>query len=154
MVGDIKRKGLQRLEEALENSQIYAPISGKVVPYKVKNSIGRIFTAPKISKGTIARKNDSLIAIEDPTSLIIRTRVKEPEVNRVGSGQKVTIRVDAYPDVTFQGTVTSINAIQSTRLSQNSEEVSFAVHISMKNPPKNLLPGLTASIVFIEENGR
>jgi beta-lactamase regulating signal transducer with metallopeptidase domain/multidrug resistance efflux pump len=154
MVRDIKRKGLQRLEEALKNSQIYAPLSGRVVPFKFKNSNGQTLTGEKIPKGAIIRNNQPLIAIEDPTGRIIRTFVEEPEINRVSSGQKVTIRVDAYPEATLQGEVTSIDAIQSTRLPQISKVVRFAVHISIKNPPENLQPGLTASIVFIEENGR
>ena len=154
MVGDIKTKGLQRLLEALKYSRIYAPISGRIVPFKVKNSIRQTFTGHQTSKGFIARKDTPIIAIEDPKGRIIRTFVEEPEINRVRPGQKVAIRIDAYPEATLQGEVTSINALQSKRLPQISKVVRFEVQISMKNPPKNLLPGLSASIEFIEENGR
>ena len=51
MVREIKRSGLQRLEEALKNSRIYAPISGRIVPIKIKNSIGQSFKGNQISKG-------------------------------------------------------------------------------------------------------
>ncbi|MDB4797959.1 HlyD family efflux transporter periplasmic adaptor subunit [Verrucomicrobia bacterium] len=154
MVREIKRSGLQRLEEALKNSRIYAPISGRIVPIKIKNSIGQSFKGNQISKGFVARKDYPLIAIEDPTGRIIRAFVTKTEINRVSPGQKVTIQIDAYPGTTVQGEVTKINAIQSTRLPQISEVVRFAVHISMKNPPNNLQPGLSASIELIEENGR
>ena len=52
---------------------------------------------------------DNVVAtLPDMSSMISKTYVNEIDVSKVKTGQKVDIMVDAFPEKTYTGTVTSV----------------------------------------------
>jgi len=78
----------------------------------------------------------------------VQASIDEADIGKIQNGQDVTFTVDAYPELTFTGTVSQIR-LQPTIL-QNV--VNYTVIIDVPNPDKKLMPGMTANItVKIQE---
>src|SRR4029078_9027847 len=75
----------------------------------------------------------------------IEAQVDEADIGQVASNYPVNFTVDAYPDVTFEGTVERI------RLAPVSLQnvVTYTVVIAAGNPLGRLLPGMTANVEII-----
>jgi HlyD family secretion protein len=80
----------------------------------------------------------------------VEVNVDEADVGSVKVGQKTEFTVDAYPDVTFHGSVTQV------RISPTSSDnvVSYTVIVKVNNDDEKLMPGMTAnvSLVVSEKN--
>ena len=78
--------------------------------------------------------------------------VDEADIGGVQEGQRASFTVDAYPDDTFEGTVTQIrlgstSSSSSSVTSSTSESVvTYEVVITADNPELKLKPRLTANI--------
>jgi HlyD family secretion protein len=58
-------------------------------------------------------------------------------------GEDAQVRIDAYPNQTFDAVVTEVGGSPITKLSQN-EATKFKVKVQIKNPPLTIKPGLSA----------
>ncbi len=71
----------------------------------------------------------------------VEASVDEADIGQIQDGQDVTFSVDAYPDLTFSGTVTQVRLDPITV--QNV--VTYTVIIGVDNPDLKLRPGMTAT---------
>ena len=63
-----------------------------------------------MSASTAVPSPDSaLVVFGDMSSLRLRAEVEERDAAKVHVGQRVVVKADAFPDKTFEGTVTSIS---------------------------------------------
>lgn len=72
----------------------------------------------------------------------VEATVPEADIGMVKTGLKVTFTVDAYPGVTFTGSVTQVRMASTT----TSSVVTYPVIIEAENPGGKLYPGMTANI--------
>jgi membrane fusion protein (multidrug efflux system) len=88
---------LEQAERDLNHTTLKAPIGGSAT--QVDNiQLGRFVTA-----GT------PILSVIDDGAPWVDANPKETDLTHVQVGQKATIDVDAFPDVTFRGTVSSIS---------------------------------------------
>jgi putative peptide zinc metalloprotease protein len=85
------------LEEQLELLTIHSPISGLVVTHKLKEKVGRA-----------VKKGDLIAEVHEMNTVTAEVAIPEKEIGDVKAGQKVTLKVRAYPERTFTGTVSTI----------------------------------------------
>jgi RND family efflux transporter MFP subunit len=71
--------------------------------------------------------------------------ISERDIGRIRPGISAHIRVDAYPDAVFEGTVRRLSPLIDPA-SRNGE-----VEISLANPDYRLKPGMFARVVLILE---
>jgi HlyD family secretion protein len=69
--------------------------------------------------------------------------VDEASIPTVKLGQKAQVRIDAYPNQTFDGEVTEVGGSPILKASAN-EAIKFKVKVWIKNPPLTIKPGLSA----------
>lgn len=131
-------------EKELIQTEIIAPASGMVVLKEEYRSGQK--RKPRV--GDILVKNQPLIDLPDLSSMIIKTRVREGELFKVGIGKKASIEVDAYPELFFKGTVTSIGVLALTDPSRTSEEKYFEVRITLDESDPRLRPGMTTRAII------
>jgi membrane fusion protein, multidrug efflux system len=86
--------GLAQARAQIQYAEITAPISGVVVA-KHKDS------------GDMANPGEPILSIEDPTEIILRTYVKEQQVNRIHVGDTVMVSVEAL-NQNIEGHITQI----------------------------------------------
>lgn len=119
----------------LQYSTIKAPIDGVVISRDVDlgQTVAASLQAPTIF--TIAN---------DLGKMQVQASVDEADIGSVKSGQRVTFRVDAYPDIEFVGNVSQIRLEPVT----SSGVVTYSVIINVDNPEQKLLPGMTATVTI------
>jgi HlyD family secretion protein len=75
----------------------------------------------------------------------IDAQVDEADIGQVASDNPVTFTVDAYPDITFKGTVEQIRLAPVAL----NNVVTYTVVIAADNPFGRLLPGMTANVEIV-----
>ncbi len=115
---DRKQRDLQSAKASLKRSQgqrdlrqiefedtvIRAPISGTILEKKVEE--GQVITS-RLSSVT-SSEGQTLVTMADLDSVFVVTEVDETDIGKVQIGQPVTITVEAYPDMPFEGQVLKI----------------------------------------------
>lgn len=124
--------------------------------------LGRTQTLPYISspiKGTVVQNNvkenqtvgvSTLLAVvADTDNLYIGVNIKETEISKLSIGQKAEVKIDAYPGVKFEGTVTDIGSTTQTYFSNMTSFTTsgtytkvtqyIPVKVEIKNPKNYLL---------------
>ena len=116
-------------------AKIYSPIDGVVLSRAVDEgqTVASGFSTPTLF--TIAN---------DLTQMRVIANVDEADIGAVKEGQRVTFEVDAFPEDTFNGSVTQVR-LQATT---TSNVVTYQVVIDAPNPDQKLMPGLTANITI------
>ncbi len=123
-----------RAAKNLNYAEIYSPIDGIVISREVE-----------VGQTVVASMNvANLYTIADLDNMQIVGNVDEADIGQVKVGQRVTFTVDAYPDDTFEGTVTQVRLSPTTE----SNVVTYEVIVGTSNPDHKLIPGLTANLTI------
>jgi RND family efflux transporter, MFP subunit len=127
---------LNYAETNLRYTRIVSPVDGVVISRSVDvgQTVAASFQTPTLF--TIA---------QDLTKMQIDTNVDEADIGKVSVGQNVDFTVDAYPEITFKGTVWQIR--NAPIIVQNV--VTYDVVIKVDNPELKLKPGMTANVSII-----
>lgn len=130
-----QKQNVKRAETNLGYATITSPIDGVVLSKEVEEgqTVASSFSTPTLF--TIA---------QDLTDMRVIADVDEADIGEVKEGQRVTFTVDAFPDDTFQGSVTQVRQQATTE----SNVVTYEVVISAPNEEMKLKPGLTANVVI------
>ena len=128
---------LNDIQTYLAGFTITAPASGMVI-YK-RNRDGT-----KRKTGSTVNAFDMVIAtLPDLSTMISKTHVSEIDVSKVKAGQKVNIKVDAYPDNNFTGRVIRVAKIGEQL--PNSDSKMFEVQSRIEIYDSRLRPSMTTS---------
>ena len=134
---------LAKAERNLSYATITSPIDGVVINRAVEEgqTVASGFETPTLL--TIAAAQTQMQVVAD---------VDEADIGGVEEGQRVSFTVDAYPNDTFEGTVTQIrlgeDSSTSSGSSTSSTVVTYEVVISATNPDLKLKPRLTANVTI------
>ncbi len=129
------KSDMTKVDRNLQYAIITSPIDGVVINRAVEEgqTVAAGFSTPTLF--TIAN---------DLTQMRVIADVDEADIGQVEVGQKVTFKVDAYPDDVFEGSVTQVR-LEATI---TSNVVTYEVVISAYNPDLKLKPGLTATVTI------
>lgn len=129
------KENVQRAQTNLGYATITSPIDGTVISKSVEEgqTVAASFSTPELF--TIAK---------DLTNMQVVANVDEADIGGVKEGDRVTFTVDAYPDVTFEGTVKQVRLEATT----TNNVVTYEVVISAPNADLKLKPGLTANVTI------
>jgi len=81
----------------------------------------------------------------------VNTFVNENDFLKINTGQKVTVRLDALPEIKFNGEISYIGRLCHPR-EQNSRQKVFDVEVKMLEPDERLKPGMTVSCEFLDNH--
>lgn len=130
-----QRQRVSDLQTILSKFTIYAPADGMVI-YK------RDRTNAKRKVGSSISPWDNVVAtLPDMSSMISKTYVNEIDVSKVKAGQKVELLVDAFPDKSYTGVVTSVANIGEQL--PNADAKVFEVVIKLNESDPILRPSMT-----------
>ncbi len=134
---------LNRIEVQLDKLRLTAPRDG-------------IITDRPSHPGELAMPGSILLNLGDLDRVTLTVFIPATQIGRVDLGQTAQVRVDAYPDEFFEGTVSYISpeAEFTPKNVQTEEErinLVFAVKISLDNPDHRLKPGMPADAEIISD---
>lgn len=143
----LREKYQQALKE-LTKASIYAPIPGLVI----YNEIPASGQARKIQVGDAVWSHQALISLPDISHMLVETQVREVDVHKIQLGQEVLIKVDAYPDTTFHGTVSLIGSLARAERNLPAGAKYFEVQVIFQESDERLRPGMTARVDILVEH--
>jgi multidrug resistance efflux pump len=79
----------------------------------------------------------------------VNTFINENDFRKLQVGQKVIVRLDALPEVKFNGSVAYIGKLCRQK-EQNSRQKGFDVEVKMIDSDERLKPGMTVSCEFLK----
>ena len=119
-------------EDALRKSSVRAPFDGIVYSLPVK-------------QGAFVPSGDLLLQEADPSKVLVRAFVDEPDIGRLQPGQRVEITWDAMPGRTWIGAVSTIPSTVKLRLSRQVGETTCI----LDNKDLRLLPNINVGVTIV-----
>ena len=117
-VVDVNRQRISQSEAGIELAQALLETAELNLSYTVITAPCDGYTSRKeIQVGQLVQPGQTLIDIVDSNDIWVAANYKETQLRHIESGSKVEIKVDAIPDVTFNGTVKSISTATGASLS-------------------------------------
>ena len=101
-----------------------------------------------IKNGDIVYSNNPLAKVPDLEFMKVNTFINENDFLKIYLGQKVAVRLDAMPNVVFDGEVNYIGKLCRLR-NPNSRQKVFDVVVNITEPNQRLKPGMTVSCEFL-----
>ncbi|MBP7460668.1 MAG: efflux RND transporter periplasmic adaptor subunit [Candidatus Delongbacteria bacterium] len=129
---------LKEAEENLAKTAIYSPMRGTVSQLNVE--YGERVLGSGYSQGT------NIMTVSDLSAIEAIVEVDENDVVMIAIGDTATIKIDAFGDKIFQGTVTEIsNSATTTGLGTQNEVVNFEVKIRLEAQDTKMRPGMSCT---------
>ncbi len=118
----------------------------------VRSPMDGIVTAKRVEEGEVAvigvlnNPGTILLTISDMSVVEAELEVDETSIPNVKLDQEARVRIDAYPNKTFDGVVTEVGSSPinlTTTGQQQTEAIKFKVKVQLENPPADIKPGLS-----------
>ncbi len=146
---ELDRQQLRRIEEQIAKCVIYAERSGEVV---YANVTGQGAQDVIIEPGTLVRENQVIVRLPDPKNMQVKARVNETRISRIRVGMPAEIRLDAFPEVSLKGEVTSVSEYPAPTMWHRGDVKEYETLVKILTPMQGLKPGLTAQVhIQVEE---
>lgn len=130
-----ERGGALRQQAALVDARLAAmvvrtPVAGVVLTARPEERVGAHLAA-----------GETAVAVGATDTLVLEFGVAQRDIGRVAVGQAVRVRVDALPQRTFAGVVSSLGA---SAVDGGATAARFPVRAAVPNPDGLLRPGMVA----------
>lgn len=130
-----KQAAVKVAQTNLDHTIISSPIDGTVVSRNV--DVGQTVAA-SLQAPTL------FVIAQDLTKMLVYAKTDESDVGQIKPGQRITFKVDAFPQEQFQGQVSQVRMNATTV--QNV--VTYDTIVSFDNPDLKLFPGMTAYVTI------
>ncbi|MHC4294342.1 MAG: efflux RND transporter periplasmic adaptor subunit [Planctomycetota bacterium] len=127
---------IAQAKDRLTYTTITSPIDGIVT--RVNAEVGEL-----VVTGTMNNPGTEILSVADLSNMLVVAQVNEADIGGVEKDQKTIVRIPAYPDEEFTGTVDSI-ALTGTGTSREGKD--FMVEILLDTNAKRIYWGLTADV--------
>lgn len=142
---EIRRERSDRAREYAEGNSRLMTVKATFAGIVVVKSTFKGSGMADVQEGDQVRPGLPILDIVDPTSMQVRARVNQADIGRVAPGQTATIRLDAYPDLSFEGRVELVAPLAVTS-SLTAKVRTFTALVAIQGNSPQLMPDLTASV--------
>jgi len=131
-----------QLDASIKNlsyASIYSPVDGVVMTRNVSvgQTVAASFNTPTL-----------FVIAKDISKMQVQAAVSEADIGEVRNGLRASFTVDAYPDISFNGTVNQIRLEPVV----SANVVTYSTLLTAPNEDLKLKPGMTANIfIFTKE---
>jgi HlyD family secretion protein len=126
---------LEKAEDDLAKTTIFAPLSGRVIELRAEE--GEV-----VVSGTMNNPASVIAIIADLSEILAVVDVDETEVAYLALGQSVELEVDALPDESYSGRVVEIGSSGFQR-NRQPDVTFFGVKILLDEPEETLRTGMS-----------
>jgi hypothetical protein len=110
------------------------------------NSWGHAQEGDQLYRGT------ALVSIFDPSEMMVRSSVGEPDIAAIMPGSRATVYLDAYPDLALPAHLEYASPVASAALGSPIKTFTAIFRIDRSDP--RLLPDLSAALVVASQAGK
>jgi membrane fusion protein (multidrug efflux system) len=108
---EVASANIKRAEAMLEAAKLN--LSYTVITAAIDGQVSKIAIQP----GQLVQPGQALFYIINNQEAWVIANFKETQLNKMKMGQKVTVKVDAYPDTDFEGEITSFSPATGSKFS-------------------------------------
>lgn len=108
---NVAAANIKKAQALLETAKLN--LSYTVITAAIDGQVSKIDIQP----GQLVQPGQTLFYIINNNEAWVIANFKETQLNKMVAGQKVTLKVDAYPDYDFKGTITSFSPATGSRFS-------------------------------------
>jgi HlyD family secretion protein len=146
---ELGRSKEERLERQIASCRIVAPADGILVyangPPHFSGKPGLL-----IEEGATVRERQVLFTIPDLAApMRVNTKIHESQVDRLVTGQRVRVKVDAFSDLTFDGVVDAIAPLADAPSSFGSNAKSYTAYVNIVKAVPSMRPGMSAAVEIL-----
>jgi HlyD family secretion protein len=137
-------------QQQLARTEVRADVPGIVVYREV--FFGSEQRKPQVGDQVWA--NQPLLILPDISKMVVETKVRETDIHKVERNQKVSVRVQAYPDLALTGQVTLVGTLAQEEKERRGTKY-FGVTVQVSESDPRLRPGMSARVeIQVEESPR
>jgi hypothetical protein len=147
----IEQIRLQQIETEVDNAYDILP------KLTIRTPISGIFqiaenrrTKEMVKIGDDIFQGNNLGNVPDLTWMKVNTTVNETDYYKLKIGQKAKVRLDAMPDLIFEGEINYLGKLCRLKNDKSHQKV-FDVEVKLLKPDTRLKPGMTVSCEFIQD---
>jgi RND family efflux transporter MFP subunit len=133
---------LARYRDQVTKCRIYAPQDG-MVAYAVSRSRWR---REAIDVGVALWPRQQILSIPNLKKMQVKTAVHESVLDKISPGLPVTIRVDAFPGVTYRGEIETVAVLPDQGSYLSSDTKVYETVVTISEEVEQLKPGMTAVV--------
>jgi HlyD family secretion protein len=141
------RASLASAQRDLENSVIRAPTPGFVVLSELFQ--GTVKRRPRT--GDTMWQGQPILYLPDLSAMVVKTQVREEDLHKLRMGLPAIVRVEAYPDARFEGTVSNVGVLAVENVGQGAAGKHFQLVVEMRGQDSRLRPGMTARVTIVAD---
>lgn len=135
------KKDIKSAYDVLPKLTIRTPIPGIFQVARSRRNRGQLKIGDQIYQGA------NMGNVPNLSKMKVETQVNEFDFEKIELGQKVKVRLDALPDVTFDGEVSLIEKLCYRKEPKSKQKV-FDVEVRILDQDERLKPGMTVSCEF------
>jgi len=133
---------LERYGEQVEKCKIYAPQDGMVA---YATSYSRYYQV-EVREGAPIRPQQKILSLPNLDKMQVKTSVHESVLDQIKPDLQATIRVDAFPDQVYQGTIQSVAVLPAQTSYWSTDTKVYETIVTIDEEVKRLKPGMTAVV--------
>jgi RND family efflux transporter MFP subunit len=133
---------LKRYQSQLAKCKIYAPQDGMVAYW----SEGSRWRREEIRAGAPVRFRQPILTLPDLRKMQVKTAIHESVLDQVKPGQPATVRVDAFPDLQYRASVTTVAVLPDQGGWMSSDTKVYETVVKIDEAVDLLKPGMTAVV--------
>lgn len=133
---------LERYRDQLEKCRIYAPQDG-MVAYAVSSNR---WSREEIREGATVRQRQHLLSLPNLNQMQVKTAVHESVVDQIEPGLSATVRLDAFADRIYRGSVRSVAVLPDPGGFLSSDTKVYETVVTIDEEVRQLKPGMTAVV--------
>jgi multidrug efflux pump subunit AcrA (membrane-fusion protein) len=137
---------LKLIDDQIAKCVIRAPRAGQVV------YANDSYRGIEIQEGLLVRERQVIIRLPDPLHMQVVAKINESRVDRVKSGMKALVKIDAMPDVELNGTVRRVSEYPLPTNSYTAHVKDYATEVEIDVPVEGIRPGMTAEVSILVEH--
>jgi len=139
---DRQKVALERAKSNSEKLIVKAPLAGMVA----LENIWRDGSMGHAQEGDQLWNGQPMLKLFDPAEMEVHAQIGEPDGAVLRPGTRARVRLDAYPEVEFEGRFESASPVASSAL--GSPIKNFAARFRLLGTDPRLLPDLSAAVVI------
>ena len=130
-----------------------------IAAHRIESPLAGVVSKVFVESGEHVAPGQRIALVHDPREIYVLANIRETEIARLALGQRVRIEVDAYPERSFEGTLSVIGLaatstfalLPSAKPGGSFTKVTqrFPVRIALESGGESLRPGMMVE-VFID----
>ena len=134
---DAAQAQVEKSQKDIDYTTLTSPIDGTVT--SIKAEVGEM-----VVTGTMNNPGTVIMEVADLDKMIMVARVDESQIDAVKKGQHAVVRIQAYRDQVFDGTVYTVGESRTT--DQIDQTKYFEVKIALDRKGRRVRSGLSADV--------